>query len=406
MSNSFDPYHKWLGISPKDQPPNHYRLLGIDVFEADPDVIASAADQRMAHVRAFQTGRHSALSQEILNEIAGARVCLLNAQRKAAYDRRLREQLGLAGGESAAVEEPTEPAVELPGLSPFPSLVPSPDETVAPWFEGGPPRRRWYGSKRIWQGVAAILVTALLFGAVWAMLRGGDSNERAQNQPGEKPATQPDKSDQPKPPSDQGTSTAKQDVPGKEPAGKPKPDTPPEVIGPKTGVGPNDDQGNQPPQKLPVPEDSARAVAEAGLKPAFADASPAELLEAGRAEEHTPDERFVLFEMARDAAAATGDVETALEAVDEIAQRYEIDLLQMKAVALLTAYAGATTPAAFRLVAERGLELAGQAKADQQYDLAKRIAAESLAAARKSDDAGLINRATIVVMELQDLPQP
>ncbi len=28
MPDSFDPYHRWLGISPKDQPPNRYRLLG------------------------------------------------------------------------------------------------------------------------------------------------------------------------------------------------------------------------------------------------------------------------------------------------------------------------------------------------------------------------------------------
>ena len=32
----FDPYHDWLGIAPKDQPPNHYRLLGVDLFEANP----------------------------------------------------------------------------------------------------------------------------------------------------------------------------------------------------------------------------------------------------------------------------------------------------------------------------------------------------------------------------------
>jgi hypothetical protein len=25
----FDPYHVWLGIPPHEQPPNHYRLLGI-----------------------------------------------------------------------------------------------------------------------------------------------------------------------------------------------------------------------------------------------------------------------------------------------------------------------------------------------------------------------------------------
>ena len=82
MPEAFDAYHKWLGISPKDQPPNHYRLLGIDLFEDNPDVITSAADKQMAHIRSFQTGQHSALSQKILNEIAAARICLLSVPRR------------------------------------------------------------------------------------------------------------------------------------------------------------------------------------------------------------------------------------------------------------------------------------------------------------------------------------
>lgn len=89
---TFDPYHKWLGISPKDQPANHYRLLGIDLFESDPDVIASAADQRMAHVKSFQTGTNSKVSQRVLNEIAAARVCLLNPKTKAVYDAALAQE--------------------------------------------------------------------------------------------------------------------------------------------------------------------------------------------------------------------------------------------------------------------------------------------------------------------------
>lgn len=70
MTEQFDPYHKWLAIPPKDQPPSHYRLLGVELFEPDLDVIESAADQRMAHVRSFQTGQNSAASQRILNELA------------------------------------------------------------------------------------------------------------------------------------------------------------------------------------------------------------------------------------------------------------------------------------------------------------------------------------------------
>jgi hypothetical protein len=85
----FDPYHRWLGIPAEEQPPNWYRLLGLQPFESDPDVIATAADRQMAHVRTFQSGQNSQQSQRLLNEISSARVSLLNPARKAAYDQEL-----------------------------------------------------------------------------------------------------------------------------------------------------------------------------------------------------------------------------------------------------------------------------------------------------------------------------
>jgi len=93
MQDAFDPYHRWLGISPKDQPPDHYRLLAIDRFEQDPDVIADAADRQMAYLRTHQAGRNAQLATKLLNEVAAARVTLLSAQRRPAYDRQLQEQL-------------------------------------------------------------------------------------------------------------------------------------------------------------------------------------------------------------------------------------------------------------------------------------------------------------------------
>jgi curved DNA-binding protein CbpA len=90
MADAFDPYHKWLAIPPEDQPLNAYRLLGVKVFESDPDVISNAADARMAHVRTFQAGKHSALSQKLLNELSTARVLLLDPAKRAAYDQTLR----------------------------------------------------------------------------------------------------------------------------------------------------------------------------------------------------------------------------------------------------------------------------------------------------------------------------
>ena len=74
MADAFDPYHKWLGIPSEEQPPNAYRLLGIKPLESDPEVIEAAADQRMAHLRTYQSGEHSALSQKLLNEVAAAKI--------------------------------------------------------------------------------------------------------------------------------------------------------------------------------------------------------------------------------------------------------------------------------------------------------------------------------------------
>ena len=105
---SFDPYHTWLGIPPEEQPGNHYRLLGVRLFEDKPEVIEHAADQRMAHLRALQTGKYGALSQHILNEVAAARICLLHRDKKAAYDAALREKLAAAGPPAPPPEEPDE----------------------------------------------------------------------------------------------------------------------------------------------------------------------------------------------------------------------------------------------------------------------------------------------------------
>jgi formylglycine-generating enzyme len=88
--SAFDPYRKWLGIAPADQPPNHYRLLGLDLFESDPDVIDAATEQRVVFLRTCATGEHIAESQKLLNEVAAARLCLLNADKKQRYDEQLR----------------------------------------------------------------------------------------------------------------------------------------------------------------------------------------------------------------------------------------------------------------------------------------------------------------------------
>ena len=87
MPDAFDPYHTWLGIQPSEQPPDYYRLLGLPRFEEKPEAIEHAADLRMAHLGTLGTGKHAQWSQKLLGEVAAARVCLLNPEKKAAYER-------------------------------------------------------------------------------------------------------------------------------------------------------------------------------------------------------------------------------------------------------------------------------------------------------------------------------
>jgi Ca2+-binding EF-hand superfamily protein len=113
MSEDFDPYFKWLGIPPEQQPPNHYRLLGLPEFTDDADVVSHAVDRLMAHLRTFQSGPNSAHSQKLLNEISGARVCLLNADSKAEYDHQLRLEMH-------AQQQAADISAEVPDSSPTP----------------------------------------------------------------------------------------------------------------------------------------------------------------------------------------------------------------------------------------------------------------------------------------------
>ena len=95
MSSDFDPYYLWLGIPPQEQPPNHYRLLGIAAFESNASVIDSAASRQSTYLHSVAAGPQRQASQKLLTEIAGARRALLNAESKLAYDAELRTRLEL-----------------------------------------------------------------------------------------------------------------------------------------------------------------------------------------------------------------------------------------------------------------------------------------------------------------------
>ena len=182
MPDEFNPYHIWLGIPPEDQPPHHYRLLGVKAFETNPDVLESAADQRMVHVRSFQGGKHSAESQKLLNELAAARLCLLNPENRQAYDRELRGKLA-ADQPPKAPPRPaaTRPLAVARPLTAQPAGAPTVPLGFDPFEQASPRRsskqRHSRGSPAIYAAAGVGLVAAVAL--VWVAIGNGD----ADNQP-------------------------------------------------------------------------------------------------------------------------------------------------------------------------------------------------------------------------------
>ncbi|MBX9790249.1 MAG: hypothetical protein K2Y37_15130 [Pirellulales bacterium] len=98
MPTQLDVYRDWLKIEEAKRPLNHYQLLKLKKFEDDPVRIRHHYKQLNAHVRKYQAGEFARQSQELLNELARAMLCLTDAGRKGDYDATLgRVQTGKAG---------------------------------------------------------------------------------------------------------------------------------------------------------------------------------------------------------------------------------------------------------------------------------------------------------------------
>jgi serine/threonine protein kinase len=103
----FDPYYKWLGIPVEQRPPNLYQLVGVQLFEKDFEVISTACDQRMTHLRTFAHSPQRDFAEQLLNEVSAARVTLLNPRLKAGYDSNLRAKYPPPGQSGIASREDT-----------------------------------------------------------------------------------------------------------------------------------------------------------------------------------------------------------------------------------------------------------------------------------------------------------
>jgi len=86
MATTLDPYRDWLGITDTARPLNHYQLLRLKKFEDDPAKVRDNYRKMNAHVRKFGSGEFAKQSQDVLNELAKAMLCLTDATRKGEYD--------------------------------------------------------------------------------------------------------------------------------------------------------------------------------------------------------------------------------------------------------------------------------------------------------------------------------
>jgi hypothetical protein len=418
MNRSFDPFYRWLGIPPEEQPPNHYRLLGIQPFESDPGVIETAADRQMAHLRTFQTGSHADQSQQLLNQVAAARICLLNAEKKAAYDAILRRNLEIP--KDATRRQTTEKAL-------------GPD-LAAPSLEVGPlvARASWdgerAGSKATAIATSAIIATTLLVGGLF-WIRGA-ACESPQPRPVAQPATKSPTSRQE--PAQSASPGVAESLPEASAIPSPQPLTEPKDV-PQTAsaVTPPTEASKPPTIDSPPPQHAANALAPASTpasasppesaareprgdvaaerpkaEPPAAEQHPkaplpaedvqakilAELEEVYRLSEANSDEkmrrlarelvkrakesqnnlneRFVLLRRAMELASEGGDAALVLQAVEAIGADFAVDVLAVKLKVLTKFAAKGSELARIQSFLDSVDGVVGEAVAEDRFELA------------------------------------
>ncbi len=86
MAKQLDVYRDWLGITEAARPLNYYQLLRLNKFEDNMGLVRERYRKMNGHVRKFAAGDYAGPSQELLNELAKAMLCLTDARRKREYD--------------------------------------------------------------------------------------------------------------------------------------------------------------------------------------------------------------------------------------------------------------------------------------------------------------------------------
>jgi hypothetical protein len=169
-----------------------------------------------------------------------------------------------------------------------------------------------------------------------------------------------------------------------------------------------------PPSRIPEPSAAAQKEAEKTIRSLFKaeyakqapDAMKAfarKLLEQAEGTKEDVTARYVLLREARDIAAAAGDPETVLSAVDSLAAGYALDPLALRLAAMSAVGRTIRTPEASVALARRAHAAAEAAVAADDYETAAAFAQRAAAAARTAKDPILLEAVQARVREISEI---
>ncbi|MBN1911996.1 MAG: hypothetical protein JW818_19900 [Pirellulales bacterium] len=439
MPDDFDPYYTWLGIPPSHQPPDHYRLLGIQSGESNPAVIENAADRQMAHLRTFQTGRHSEASQRLLNEVAAAKLCLLDPMKKIAYDEALRraaakEAMTTTSSGNGVFRSPVFVGAAVGGVLLVVavvaiSLLVSPQQPEGPVAASGQPaggsptapktvlkatptkRPEKHSSPTPFANEPTKPVTV----APPAPQPGpGETNPKVppnQPEPQQPAVSQPNEPI--KQPPDPSPPTVDPATPSPSPIGKSPTPEPASSGLPKPG--PTPEPAPDPAGRRLVPDAATLApiVQQVEEKfqlkstqdPAKSISTTTRLFDATRAEGTSPEEKYVLLTTAEQLARQAGDAVLMLEAVTTLGDEFAVDTLALKEQALGKFAAVATGNETIESLVRAADAAIDEAVAQERFNLALSMAEHAARGARKSVGSSLVKHVSRRKKTLEKLAQ-
>ena len=490
MAHPFDPYHAWLGIPPKDQPPNHYRLLGLELWEADRKVIVAAVKQRTAQVKSKQAGEHTSEARRLLVTIGVAGACLLTSEKKDGYDRALRTELGktrhghqkgpvktrdgvatapqqnksahpipvakpLTPAKHAPKKQAQQPVAAQPAAAPAPTSQPdwnpgpkSKPEQAAPASGGCPQiatasfrgyRRRKRRNKPSWLMPVGLLVSVVVAVVAIGIFSGGRAETdttypevaadptgvTTDERPTEASPTTEVATDER--PAEASPTTATVDFDRERSLADLLADSSDSnELTDESWAGLFDDESvadeSEPPnaftdesqsasavvtapesRRRPVPSQEAQDEAKGIARQIFRDDISAARTSEAKIElarkfisyaEHVkkdPAAQFTLLILARDLAASTGNSQLSLQTVNQLANEYEVDALEMKSHTIERAIDSARNAQVLHRLMETSRELIDEAARESRYEIALDLVRTSLKQAKQMRSEGLAN---------------